>query len=210
MLLTVADVCGKGLQASLVMTGLHGQMHAYLAAGLGLAEMVERLNEYLCQFLLDDSFVTAVLVVIDPQTGKTEAINAGHLPPIVVDGSGTRRCLRSTHAMPLGIASLEMTPERDQVSVGETLVMFTDGLTEMTSESGRMLGLDGLTDCLSTILRLSEAESPHEVAARLKDHLERFRGNVLVGDDCASLVARRTTHAQATAEIARDEDCGAA
>ena len=187
-----------------------GAEREYLAAGLGLTEMVQGLNEYLCQYLLDDSFVTAVFVVIDPQTGKAEAINAGHLPPIVVDGSGTRRCLRSTHTMPLGIVPLETTPESDRLSVGETLVMFTDGLTEMTSQSGRMLGLDGLSECLATILRLSDVESPHDVAIRLKAHLERFRGNAPIGDDCASLVVGRTVHTQTSVKGVGDEDSVAA
>lgn len=190
--LAVADVSGKGLPAALVISGIHSMVHACLAGGCALAELVSGLNVYLCRYLPEGAFVTFGCVAIDARTGETESVSAGHPRPVVLGRDGGLRTLKAGGTIPLGIAPMKVETRRDRIGVGEMLAMFTDGLTELVSESGRMLGLAGLTDGLRSACGSASGASACEVAARVKAGLSRFRGNALPHDDCTLMLAYRT------------------
>ena len=100
-LLTVADVCGKGLPAALVASSLHTMVHTGLDAGMSLSALMAGLNRYLCQTLAAESFVTMVAVAVDPATGEFECVNAGHPPALLLSPGGDPRELQSAANMPL-------------------------------------------------------------------------------------------------------------
>ncbi len=89
-LLTVADVCGKGLPAALISSSLHTMVHTAIDAGMGLAALMASLNRYLCHTLSSESFVTMVAVAIDPRTGELECVNAGHPPALLLTPARSR------------------------------------------------------------------------------------------------------------------------
>jgi len=192
ILFAVADVCGKGLQAALITSSLHTMVHATADSGRSLPELMERVNRYFCEWLPNHSFVTMIAVAIDPVTGSTECVNAGHPPPIVAVPGGSFRYMQSGVNPALGMAVTTMESEEGVLASGEVLAMYTDGLTELRNSSKDMLGLERLSEGFAQICANVQGQGVHVIAAGLNQMLEAFRGDQLPEDDRAFLLARRT------------------
>lgn len=190
-LLAVADVCGKGLQAALVSSSLHTLVRATVDAGRTPVELMDRLNAHFGEYLPEHSFITMVVVAVDPKTGALECVNAGHPPGILVSRNGSMRYLQVAMNPALGVASLPMEAQVERLDPGDVLAMYTDGLTELRNASGDMLGLQLLGSGFTRICMQGPSQSAAEVAYHLNLLLEQFRGDRMPEDDRAFLVARR-------------------
>ncbi len=191
LLLAIADVCGKGLQAALVASSLHTMVRATADAGSTLAQLVTRANKYLCEYLPDHSFVTMVCVALDVRTGELECVNAGHPPPLVVGPSGELRQLQSEKNVALGIIDSTMEAEQTTLTAEEVLITYTDGLTELLNESHQPLGEDRFGSGVSSIIATDPRSGVHTFRRRLIEMVENYRGSQLAADDCTFLIARR-------------------
>ena len=191
VLLTVADVCGKGLQAALVASSLHTLVRATADSESSLPALVERVNRHLAGWLPAHSFVTMVAVAIATDTGEIECVNAGHPPPFVVDRDGEVRNLQCAENPAMGIARARMTSQRGLLDFGEVLAMYTDGLTEARNPSRQMLGEVRLGQRFARICTRLAGERSDALADHLKALVEEFRGNELPEDDRAFILARR-------------------
>jgi len=196
VLLAVADVCGKGLQAALVTFSLHTMVRA-LADGCGrgtpLADLVGRVGAHIGDYLPEDSFATMTCVVVDPGTGALEIVNAGHMAPLVVAPDGRARALPSELDPPLGLGQFEMSTSYECLERGEILFLYTDGLTELRNSSRDMLGEQQLTAGLGRIVAARPRGTLTEIAADLEKLLETYRTDQLPEDDRAFLLARRSS-----------------
>ncbi len=191
ILLAVADVCGKGLQAALISSTVHTMVRATADHKTSVSELMERLNKYLCGWLPEHSFVTMIAVAIDPATGEVECVNAGHPPVIIAGKDGSLRYLQSEINPVLGVALSKMDAQRDALAHGDVLAMYTDGLTELRNSSLDMLGLERLSEGFSELCQRSQGESVSQLARRLNEFLADFRGDRLPEDDSAFILARR-------------------
>lgn len=192
VLLIVGDVCGKGLPAALLASGLHTWVHACVATETGLDRMSQMFNEYLLESMTDATFITAVAVLLDPATGALEYVNAGHPPPLVASRDGGVRDLQSGLNMPLGVASQTLDVQRDELREGECLVLYTDGLTEARGVDGELLYVDGVRRLLETVV----TEHGHEPAPRLAELFQKAVTDATAqkqaDDDQTVLLACRT------------------
>jgi sigma-B regulation protein RsbU (phosphoserine phosphatase) len=191
ILFAVADVCGKGLQAALISSSLHTMVRASVDSGKTLPELMERINRHLCDWLPAHSFVTMVAVAIDPVTGQTECVNAGHPPAMIGSPSGELRLLQSAINPALGVAMARMDSQLGTLGPGEVLALYTDGLTELRNNAKEMLGQDRLGDGFARLCEAASTEGVSEIAGGLHQLLESFRGDRLPEDDRAFLLARR-------------------
>lgn len=192
VLLAVADVCGKGLQAALVTFSVHTMIRATADVGRSLPDMMDRLNRHLCDYLPSDSFVTMVCVAVDPTTGDLECLNAGHMAPLLVSPNGRIRRLQSQANSVVGVAPMPMTSQKAQMAKGELLVLYTDGLTELRNASREMLGEKALSEGLARLYRGRPRNAAlADVAGDLKSMLSEFSGDQVPEDDRAFLLARR-------------------
>lgn len=177
--LVIGDVQGHSLRAATVMGELRISLRAYLREGHSPAKALDLLND-----LLRDEhpeFVTVCVVVVDPATRVVETVNAGHLPPLVVDTEGKARFLRGTSRI-LGMALDEpRISHRHELERGETLVLVTDGLVER-----RGISLRTTLEQLADVAADAAAATPDELADEL---LRTFADGQ--EDDIAVLVARR-------------------
>jgi serine phosphatase RsbU (regulator of sigma subunit) len=189
VLLAVADVCGKGLPAALVAASLHTMVHASVLGGMGLCDFMNNLNRYLIQTQASETFVTMVVMLVDPRSGAIEFANAGHPPPVVLGPGGAPRAVKGETQFPLGIEEQSITCHSAQLEPGELLVLFTDGLTELRTE-GKLLGVDGLCARLKEVYAREGMES-REVAAGLTEALNALQGAGAPEDDRTFLLARR-------------------
>jgi serine phosphatase RsbU (regulator of sigma subunit)/pSer/pThr/pTyr-binding forkhead associated (FHA) protein len=192
ILCTVADVCGKGLQAALVTFSIHTMIRTMADFVRGLPEIVDRLNRHLCGYLPDDSFVTMIVFAIDPKTGEMEYVNAGHLPCFVFDRTGGSRTLDAAENPPLGIGLCTFRASRSRMAVGDALLLYTDGLTELRNSRDDMLGEDALREGFGAIYTECGGVSVERCVAALDGMLDEYRGGSFSEDDRAFIVARRT------------------
>ncbi len=191
VLLAVADVCGKGLQAALVGSSLHTMVRAAADVNPPLPRLVERVNRHLCEWLPEHSFVTMVAAAVDPRTGEIECVNAGHPPCFVVSPDGRLAELQAAENPALGIALATMSSQRTRLEPGELLAMYTDGLSELTNAAGEMLGVERLGEELAAICVATGRRGVAAIGASLNERLDAFREGELPGDDRTFLLAQR-------------------
>ena len=99
----IADVSGHGLPSALIALTLHSMVHTYLRNNADLPTMMTGINDHLCEYLEDGTFVTMVCVALDPVTGKLECVNAGHPPVAMIAPNGDIRSLQVAEHHPLGV-----------------------------------------------------------------------------------------------------------
>src|SRR5437588_5860905 len=137
----IADVSGKGITAALVMSSVATAFQIFTRNDPKPSELLGEINATLAPKTAPTKFVTTVAGVLDPATGLIEFANAGHVAPLVVGKDGVR-ALRMTDIV-VGIKP--DAKYRDQsltLGPGESLVLFTDGVTEAENASEEQLGLD--------------------------------------------------------------------
>lgn len=191
ILLTVADVCGKGLQAALVTFSLHTMVRTLADSTVEIVDLMERVNAHLGEYMLEDSFVTMTCLTLDPRTGEIECVNAGHPPAFIFRPDGSVRALQAGENPAIGFGTVAMLSERSRIEAGETLLLYTDGLTELRNISRDMLGEDELKVLLRSITKAHEADPLSSTANELAKSLDAFRGDQVPEDDRAFLLARR-------------------
>ncbi len=191
VLLAIADVCGKGLQAALVASSLQTLVRATTDQGVPLTELMDRLNRHLCKSLPSSSFATMLCVAIDVLAGTLEYCCAGHPAAIVADAQGQLRRFGEGQNVALGLASHPMVSERYQLAPGETLLLFTDGVTELVNTEREPFGITRLEETFCELCRTHHGAGPDVIKSRLIDVLHGYRGNSLISDDCTFVVAQR-------------------
>ncbi|GAB2861398.1 SpoIIE family protein phosphatase [Nocardioides pacificus] len=130
--LVVGDVAGHGVSAASAMTQLRTALRAYLYEGHAPAQCLDRLD-LLMDGLLDQRVATAIVVVVDAATGVADVASAGHPAPILVaDGEACEVAVDARPLLGVGISGAEQL--RLQLEVGQTLLLFSDGVVERRGE----------------------------------------------------------------------------
>jgi len=191
-LLIVADVCGKGMGAALLAASLHSAFRVAVRSAMPLADLMRHLNEHLCQMLAAQSFVTMVCVLIDPKTGQLECVNAGHPPAMLLRPDGEVRTLQMAENFPMGVQNDQLTSQTESIHPGEMLVMFTDGLSDLTDSTGHRLGTEAFKDRLKELYQSHHKQPATDLGTKLTEILDSLEGSQMAQDDRTFLLARRT------------------
>jgi GAF domain-containing protein/anti-sigma regulatory factor (Ser/Thr protein kinase) len=130
IVLAVGDVVGHGVVAATVMAQLRTALRAYAAEGHDPASAVAAVNHLMWQ-LGPHAMTTLVYLLLDPLEETLEVVNAGHLPPLLIDPDGTAHYLSIEGALPLGTSQTESyTSQVVAFPAGAAVVLYTDGLVE--------------------------------------------------------------------------------
>ncbi|MBR9977519.1 MAG: SpoIIE family protein phosphatase [Bacteroidetes bacterium] len=186
--LVIADVTGKGIPASLLVNSLHASLLVYLDNDLSLEDLIVRLNRLIHRTSTPNTFITFLLVLLQPSTGKIETINAGHHPAIVLTKDGRLEIMKS-RGLPLG-CSIDVMQYESQtriIEAGESVLLYTDGITEAMNERQVAFGQETLEDILLT----HHNREPSVVLTALTERLRSFRGAAPQSDDITMLYLRR-------------------
>lgn len=179
----LGDVSGKGVAASMLMTQLHATFRSLTAASLPLGQIVTHANRILCEGALAGQYATLVCGQAQAD-GRVEIHNAGHLPAIVVGQGGVLR-VEST-GLPLGLfCEAEFSATRLQLDPGDTLFLFTDGLSEAQG-TGDEYGVERVMQ----LVRQHAGRTPSELIAACLADLNNFAGPSAVSDDLTLLAIR--------------------
>ncbi len=182
----LGDVAGKGVAASLLMSQLHAMFRALVPSGLPLVHMVERASRIFCESTLPTHYATLVCGRADTE-GWVEVCNAGHLPPLLLR-RGEARLVEAT-GLPVGIFCNErFTSEKFKAEAGDTLFLFTDGLSESRGPGSDEYG----TERLRALLCRNHALLPADLVAACLRDLEDFCAGAPRHDDLTVMALRRT------------------
>lgn len=179
---SIADVCGKGLAAALLMSNLQASVRAYASGDPSPAHVTVNVNAALVRNGGLRRFVTLFYAVYDTTVRELTFVNAGHNPPIVVGADGNVRRLASG-APVLGIfdtAAFEQ--QRVCLTPGDRVVLFTDGIVEARGDDREEFGELRLATLVAARRRTSAAS----LVDVIFDEVTRFAGGTL--DDDATLV----------------------
>lgn len=142
----LGDVSGKGMAASLLMSSLHAIFHSLVPLDLELCELMARANHLLVESSLSNQFVTLICGKANSH-GQLEIVNAGHLAPILIK-NGMKGELNFA-GLPLGMfADTHFRSSKIELKAGDSLLLFTDGVTETTNEKGTEFGIQGLFEAV--------------------------------------------------------------
>ncbi len=186
----IADVSGHGLPSALIALTIHSMVHTYLRNNADLPAMMTGMNEHLCEYLEDGTFVTMVCVVLDPVTGELECVNAGHPAAALITADGKVRSLQVAQHHPLGLQHTEFHQQTDQMNSGEMLTMYSDGIMEVQLANGTLLGVNGVNRYLADALVKSPASAAGDLSAKIMSYIEKLESNLLPEDDRSFLVAK--------------------
>ncbi len=187
----IADVSGHGTPAAVVMAILHAIAHTIPSGHDDPAQLMAGINATLTARYTSDggTFVTAFYGIFDPRSRSLTFTSAGHNPPLV---HSARRenvtMLGSVQSLPLGIlADTVYKSDRVTLEPRDTLLLYTDGITEARNRRGTMYTEARLVDLLS---RCAEAATAQETLDALLIDVDEFVDGTPAGDDRTILVAK--------------------
>jgi sigma-B regulation protein RsbU (phosphoserine phosphatase) len=186
----VGDVSGKGVAASLLMSQLHAMFRSLTTAGVALSEIVALANRVFCESTMAGQYATLVCGRAN-RSGELEICSAGHCPPLVVR-RGEIAQIQAT-GLPLGMFSDgKYAFQKTELEPGDTLFLYTDGLTEQPGRSGSEYGLERLTRLVSE----QGALRPQALATHCLDDLKAFAAGTTKTDDLTVMVIRRLANSE--------------
>ncbi|MGM9689162.1 MAG: PP2C family protein-serine/threonine phosphatase [Alloprevotella sp.] len=184
----IADVSGKGVPASLFMAVSRTLLRATGLRGLPSHECMNIVNKLLCKESLDSMFVTVFYGIYNLETGEIDYTNAGHNPPYVLKHNNQVEALPLSQNFIVGVfddfvyknSTLTLQP-------GDTLVLYTDGVTEAFNPEKEQFGDTGLEKTLKSV----PGAGSQEITEALLEDIHDFAGDEPQSDDITTLMLKR-------------------
>ena len=187
--LVIADVSGKGVPASLFMAVSRTLLRATALRGVSSAECLTYANKLLCKESLDSMFVTVFYGIYHYKAGMMDYTNAGHNPPYLLRGGRTVECLPVASNFVVGVFDdIEFESNTLTFGIGDTLLLYTDGVTEAFNDKREQFSESNLQDILAS---MHESSSAKEVVTSVLQSVKTFSGDYPQSDDITLLSLHR-------------------
>jgi phosphoserine phosphatase RsbU/P len=181
----LGDVAGKGVAASLLMTHLHAMFRSLAGVDMALDKLLEMANSVFCRSTIAGQYATLICGRAG-QRGEIEIGSAGHLAALVCAKDGVRK-VNST-GVPLGMfATSRYTIQCVRMERGDSLLLYTDGISEAVNSSGEEYGAARL----SNIASQRHGWVPQELAAACMKDVQTHSGGRKQADDQTLMVIHR-------------------
>lgn len=185
----VGDVSDKGVPAAIFMAQSHALLRAGAQANLPPRETLERVNAHLLEMNAEGLFVTVLYGILDRTSREFRYARGGHELPLMVNAEGEVSTLPHATGQPLGLLDNVMIDEqRVVIPVGGTLLIYTDGVTDMLNPETEAFGIERLRaalksdagmmaqplceELLETIRLFQDSAPPHDDVALVAIHAE--------------------------------------
>ena len=186
-IMMLGDVSGKGIGAALVMTSLHATCRALVRHIHSLEKVAMILNDTLVETTGPGTYVTLMIMLVDPLKRRLHCISAGHNPPLHVDCTGQARLFDKGGGPPVGLFShLTYTREIVEVERGSVVVIYTDGVSEAENSERDQFGLERLSSVVST----QKDKSAIDIHGVIRAALSEFVGEHSASDDSTMIVLK--------------------
>lgn len=186
--ITIADVSGKGVSASLLMASLRASLHSEVHLLYDMEKMTANLNDFIHKSSSINSFITFFFCELNMKSGKLKFINAGHNPPIVLDKKGNINRLESC-GLCLGMfPDVEYKAQTVVLHPGDITLLFTDGITESRNKENKEFEEEKLVKFLK---KKSKLPAP-ELIKEIQKEVETFTADTDQMDDQTVVVIKKT------------------
>jgi serine phosphatase RsbU (regulator of sigma subunit) len=187
--LAFGDVAGKGVPASLVMSRLSSVVQCTMEFVADVGEAAARINEHMCSHAVEGRFVTFTLAIIDLATNNLSLIIAGHMSPMIRRCDGTiEEFPEEAIGLPLGVVSgMSYEVLKRTIHPGETIVIYTDGVSEAMNPAGDLYGTERLRE---TVAR--NPPEPAKLGQAILADVKRHAGGREQNDDITLMVYGRS------------------
>ena len=183
----VADVADKGIPAALFMALCRTILRAVAISRGDPAEALIRANEIINQDTQSDLFVTVFYAIWQPDKGQICYANAGHNPPLLLRHNGKAKLL-TAHGMALGVVpAITMQAHTMRFVPGDTLLLYTDGVTEAMNEDYDEFGLGRLEQAAMKTRQRSASHMARSITKAIRNHA----GDTPQFDDITLVVVKR-------------------
>jgi sigma-B regulation protein RsbU (phosphoserine phosphatase) len=189
----VGDVSGKGVPAALFMavakTLFKGNsIAAPTQPPLDIAKVVELLNRQLCDENPQELFITVCAGILNIRTGQVDFCDGGHDAPLILAADGTIRKVKKVQGLVLGVMDdYPYEAGQFQLNPGDTLLLYTDGITEAMDPEGRLYGIERLCGRLA---EMSHGTAPRGLNNWVRDSVAVFADGAEQSDDLTLLAIR--------------------
>jgi len=189
VLLCGAGVSGKGMPAALLMSHMQATLRALLGQSESLPAMASQASDLLFASTAANRYVTAAFLDVEPASGCSRFVSAGHVDGLVAKADGTTLRLTSTGA-PLGLLppGLPYDETRLTIEPGDCVLLYSDGVVDAQNADGEEFG----DERLLTTVRAAFHEASEAIVERVIDAIDRFAGATPQFDDITLLVLRRS------------------
>jgi sigma-B regulation protein RsbU (phosphoserine phosphatase) len=185
LVLLLGDISGKGVAASMLMAHLHASMRTLVGFNLPLPQLVQRANRVFCDSTMANHYATLVCARFSAP-GTMEICNAGHCPPLLLH-QGTVVPIEAT-GVPIGMfCTKEYGLKVHTLDPGDTLVLYTDGVTETRNTADEEYGEQRMASLVASLA----AETPQAIVNACVADIAGFRGRAKRLDDLTVMVVRR-------------------
>ena len=184
----IADVSGKGVPAAIFMAVCRTLIRATGIRGVSPSECITYSNSLLAKESVNAMFVTAFYGIYNIRTGEVKYANAGHNPPYLMKADGSVKVLPLSHDFVAGVIDdFQYTEETTLLEKGDTLLLFTDCVTEATSPTYEEYGEQRLEQRLSQLTQVG----CQQIIDAIKADVKAFAGEAEQSDDITLLALKR-------------------
>ncbi|MEM6643452.1 MAG: SpoIIE family protein phosphatase [Bacteroidota bacterium] len=189
--LIIGDVSGKGTSAAFQMAQMKGIFHSLTREGLAPSDFMIKANLALSQCLNKNSFITATYFDIDTAEKKLSYARGGHCPALLHCKQSDQTSFLESEGLGLGIlrnSKFQNYVHQDTLKYreGDTLLLYTDGITEARSTEGIEFGKERLRESFGK----HRAKSPNQIKKGIKNDLSEFTGQIDIDDDYTLVIVR--------------------
>jgi sigma-B regulation protein RsbU (phosphoserine phosphatase) len=181
--IALGDVAGKGMPAALLMASTRSMLRQQAKTGASPAEVLTHLNDILCEDFPEGSFVTMIYGTLDTRRGTLTLSNAGHPWPLVTTPNRVD-CLEIPDGLPLSIRSSSFGERVIDLAVGNSVLLYSDGILEGSNPGGEEFGLERLRQSFAA----KSVTTDHLIAT-----VQTFASPNPLTDDATVLIVARTS-----------------
>ena len=186
--IVMADVSGKGIPAAIFMAVSRTLLRATGIRGDEAAKCISYVNNLLCDESVDCMFVTVFYGIYSISTGTVSYCNAGHNPPYVLQADGTvKPVVSDVNPMVGAIDHIDYSQDTLQLAVGDTLVLFTDGVPEAFNPENEAYGEERFEQLLHTV----GGQDCRAIIDATLQNVAEFVGDAPQSDDITMLTLKR-------------------
>lgn len=170
LVMVMADVSGKGIPAALFMMVARTLIKNRAMMGGTPSEILNDVNNQLCEGNVAELFVTVWMGILDIKTGKGLAANAGHEHPVLSDGKEYRLIVYKHSPAVATMEGMIFKEHEFELKPGDSIFIYTDGVAEATNKDNELFGTDRMLDALNK----DPDADPEQVLDNVRDGIDEF------------------------------------
>lgn len=187
--ITIADVSGKGVSASLLMASLRAALQSEVHSEYDIERMVKKLNDFVHRSSSTNKFITFFFSELNKKTSELKYINAGHNPPLIMDPKGNVRRLESSGFCLGMFPNIDYKLEKLNLNVGDTVLLFTDGITESRNKDNEEFEEKRMIQLMNKHSKIGA----EDLIEKINQELEEFTVGTEPSDDQTIVVIKRVS-----------------